>query len=218
MKSFTIFLALASAVSGMFVPGVVRTKNANRKNGDIRMDPKFDPHDETPGSGGDWTAIFDNDDPRSVDDIILDLGIDAKDVYHKYSNSQFKGFAATLSSHCVNIMSNATAVKRFEPEMEVVIQDVQVNAPWGLQRMSQGQELKDVADETDIAALNFRYSFEGDYTSIGKGVDIYIVDTGINVDHVDFEGRAKWGFTIDVKEDKDGHGYVSLLIGLHSYS
>lgn len=42
----------------------------------------------------------------------------------------------------------------------------------------------------------------------GDGVDVYVVDTGINVEHVEFEGRASWGKTIpaDVDEDGNGHG------------
>lgn len=43
----------------------------------------------------------------------------------------------------------------------------------------------------------------------GEGVDVYIIDTGINVNHVEFEGRASWGKTIpqnDVDEDGNGHG------------
>lgn len=38
---------------------------------------------------------------------------------------------------------------------------------------------------------------------------MYIIDTGINVDHVEFGGRASWGKTIpqnDVDEDGNGHG------------
>lgn len=43
----------------------------------------------------------------------------------------------------------------------------------------------------------------------GEGVDVYVVDTGTNVEHVDFEGRASWGKTIpqgDADEDGNGHG------------
>ena len=43
----------------------------------------------------------------------------------------------------------------------------------------------------------------------GEGVDVYVIDTGTNIDHVDFEGRAFWGATIpknDVDEDGNGHG------------
>ena len=43
----------------------------------------------------------------------------------------------------------------------------------------------------------------------GEGVDAYVIDTGINIHHVEFEGRAKWGKTMpanDVDEDGNGHG------------
>ena len=43
----------------------------------------------------------------------------------------------------------------------------------------------------------------------GEGVDVYVIDTGTNTKHVDFEGRAKWGKTIpngDADEDGNGHG------------
>ena len=43
----------------------------------------------------------------------------------------------------------------------------------------------------------------------GEGVDVYVIDTGINVAHVEFDGRASWGKTIpqnDVDEDGNGHG------------
>ena len=38
---------------------------------------------------------------------------------------------------------------------------------------------------------------------------MYVVDTGININHVEFEGRAYWGKTIplnDIDEDGNGHG------------
>ncbi|KAL8967747.1 MAG: hypothetical protein Q9183_002779, partial [Haloplaca sp. 2 TL-2023] len=50
------------------------------------------------------------------------------------------------------------------------------------------------------------YLFAGDG---GEGVDVYVIDTGTNIKHVDFEGRASWGKTIptgDVDEDDNGHG------------
>lgn len=46
-------------------------------------------------------------------------------------------------------------------------------------------------------------------TGGGEGVDVYVIDTGTNTEHVDFEGRAKWGKTIpqgDEDEDGNGHG------------
>nr|POF22143.1 alkaline protease 2 [Quercus suber] len=74
----------------------------------------------------------------------------------------------------------------------------QKDAPWGLARISHRKGLS--FDNFN----KYLYSADG-----GEGVDVYIVDTGTNVEHVDFEGRASWGKTIpagDADEDGNGHG------------
>jgi cerevisin len=51
-----------------------------------------------------------------------------------------------------------------------------------------------------------RYDYVADG---GEGVDVYVIDTGINVKHEEFEGRAAWGKTMpanDVDDDNNGHG------------
>jgi len=76
--------------------------------------------------------------------------------------------------------------------------EVEKNAPWGLARISH-------RDSLSFGTFNkYLYSADG-----GEGVDVYVIDTGTNVDHVDFEGRAAWGKTIplnDADEDGNGHG------------
>lgn len=48
----------------------------------------------------------------------------------------------------------------------------------------------------------------------GDGVDVYVIDTGINVKHVEFEGRASWGKTVpENDEDEDGNGHGSHCAG-----
>jgi len=54
----------------------------------------------------------------------------------------------------------------------------------------------------------------------GEGVDVYVIDTGINVQHVEFQGRASWGKTIpdDEDEDNNGHGtHCAGTIGSRKY-
>jgi len=54
----------------------------------------------------------------------------------------------------------------------------------------------------------------------GEGVYAYIIDTGINIQHVDFQGRASWGVVIaDSKyEDGVGHGtHCAGTIGSRTY-
>lgn len=76
--------------------------------------------------------------------------------------------------------------------------EVEKQAPWGLARISH-------RDTLGFSTYNkYLYSGEG-----GEGVDAYVIDTGTNTEHVDFEGRASWGKTIprgDVDEDRNGHG------------
>lgn len=76
---------------------------------------------------------------------------------------------------------------------------------WGLSRISRRDGVTDT------------YSYHHD----GEGVNAYIIDTGVFLEHQDFEGRAKWGatFTGD-NNDKDcnGHGtHVAGIVGGKTY-
>ncbi|KMU92117.1 subtilase-type proteinase psp3 [Coccidioides immitis H538.4] len=67
------------------------------------------------------------------------------------------------------------------------------NAPsWGLGRVShrQGNSRDYVYDST-----------------AGEGVTVYSIDTGIDIKHPDFEGRASWGINTVDDIDEDGHGH-----------
>lgn len=80
---------------------------------------------------------------------------------------------------------------------------IQKGAPWGLKRLS-----------NKMLAVNG----QGEYrypSSAGKGVDVYVIDTGINIRHKDFEGRAVWGKTIPLfDEDIDGNGHGTHCAGI----
>lgn len=77
------------------------------------------------------------------------------------------------------------------------------NAPWGLARISHRNSL-------GFGNFNkYLYSEDG-----GEGVDAYVIDTGTNTEHVDFEGRASWGKTIPQgDEDVDGNGHGTHCSG-----
>jgi cerevisin len=81
--------------------------------------------------------------------------------------------------------------------------EVEKNAPWGLARISH-------RDSLSFSDFNkYLYAADG-----GEGVDIYIIDTGTNYDHVDFEGRAHWGKTIPANDqDVDGNGHGTHCSG-----
>ncbi|KAF3915678.1 Cerevisin [Arthrobotrys entomopaga] len=78
----------------------------------------------------------------------------------------------------------------------------QKNAPWHLQRVSCSLQVNLTGRApTD---LNYVYRYE---QLAGQGVDVYVVDSGINVDHEDFGGRAQMIFSYFGKSEDDvGHG------------
>lgn len=56
-----------------------------------------------------------------------------------------------------------------------------------------------------------RYDYDSDG---GEGVNVYVIDTGINIKHSEFEGRAHWGKTIPQNdEDVDGNGHGTHCAG-----
>ncbi|KAL2057596.1 hypothetical protein ABVK25_001980 [Lepraria finkii] len=81
--------------------------------------------------------------------------------------------------------------------------ETEKNAPWGLARISH-------RDSLSFGTFNkYLYSEDG-----GKGVDVYVIDTGTNIEHVDFEGRAHWSKTIPANdEDLDGNGHGTHCSG-----
>lgn len=77
------------------------------------------------------------------------------------------------------------------------------DAPWGLARISHRESL-------NFGSFSkYLYAAEG-----GEGVDVYVIDTGTWIGHVDFEGRAHWGKTIPTNdEDLDGNGHGTHCSG-----
>ncbi|KAG6887877.1 hypothetical protein C0995_011999 [Termitomyces sp. Mi166 len=86
---------------------------------------------------------------------------------------------------------------------------IQRNATWGLSRMSSYTRLA----YTNLTGINFTFY----YNPIGGfGVDIYVVDSGVNINHTDFGGCARWGKTAGKypNKDNDGHGTYCAIYGL----
>jgi cerevisin len=164
-------------------------------------------------SGGDeYVVIFDPNHPSPPDvlNVLQEVGLhpDHPDVKRVFNNSAFGGFVGSMKDHCINALNDMAAVKYVEKSVKVVslAQQTSSSAPWGLQQLSQS-----VPVGSDPTKLQFTYTFD-DNGGVGSGVDIYVIDTGINVDHLAFGGRATMGFSKDgpsdlnAASDGDGHG------------
>lgn len=114
---------------------------------------------------------------------------------------QLMGYAGHFHEDVIEQVRRHPDVEYIEKDSEVRTMSegtVEKNAPWGLARISH-------RDTLSFGNFNkYLYAEEG-----GEGVDAYVIDTGTNTEHVDFEGRATWGQTIpqgDADEDGNGHG------------
>jgi hypothetical protein len=103
-----------------------------------------------------------------------------------------------------------------DPDVESVTQQhfyrqdsTEINPPWNLDRIDQ-------------RALSGDQAFHSDPFSAGAGVHVYVVDSGIRINHSEINGRASWGFNaLDGTTNADdcyGHGsHVAGIIGGNTY-
>ncbi|KAI0657726.1 peptidase S8/S53 domain-containing protein [Cubamyces menziesii] len=130
---------------------------------------------------------------------------------HVY-DAHVKGYAGKFSEATVEQLRMMPEVEYVEKDqivrtleverIEVEKHATQKKAPWGLARISHREKL------TFGTFTKYEYDTQG-----GEGVDVYVIDTGINVNHVEFEGRASWGKTIPNDEDVDGNGHGTHCAG-----
>jgi len=140
------------------------------------------------------------DDVDSIADELVYKSRGRKDHVYKHA---LKGFSAKMSEKEALALAADPRVKYVEEDAEVSISATQTGATWGLDRV----------DQRDLP-LNSTYV----YNATGAGVKAYIIDTGINVNHVDFGGRAINGTdAVDnalPAADCNGHGtHVAGTVG-----
>ncbi|TIA74549.1 hypothetical protein D6C76_06284 [Aureobasidium pullulans] len=85
-------------------------------------------------------------------------------------------------------------------------------APWHLQALSAGQKLDNIRDSGPATQIKYNNTVGG-----GQGVNIYIIDSGVDVEHRLFQGRARNFLKCYVDTDgecfKDKVGHWTAVAG-----
>eukprot|EP00128_Syssomonas_multiformis_P016025 Colp12_sorted_trinity150504_noHs@15098 len=79
----------------------------------------------------------------------------------------------------------------------------QLTAPWNLERLTKRRSI-----------IEGQYVYE---QYAGDGVDVYVLDTGIDITHPEFQGRATWGLNaIEGSANQDTNGHGTAIAGVIS--
>ncbi|GAM87010.1 hypothetical protein ANO11243_050310 [Dothideomycetidae sp. 11243] len=149
-----------------------------------------------------------------VESLLAHQGVERDDgksfagVTHEYHISDFRGYAGHFDRRTADLLRQHDNVTAVEPDKVWTLSSVitQSKVPYGLSLISHRQ-----ANKPD-------YAYD---SSAGGGTWAYVVDSGINVQHGEFEGRASNGYNAvrgEPPTDSFGHGtHVAALIGGKTY-
>ena len=118
----------------------------------------------------------------------------------------FKGALISGPASKIAALAKNPNIKYLEADAEVKTSEVQSSSPWGL-------------DRVDQRFLPLSSTFD-DGLNNAAGVSVYVVDTGINTTHVEFDGRIAPGYSAFAGgiEDCNGHGtHVSGIVAGTTY-
>lgn len=143
---------------------------------------------------------------RGMQSSIADI-VGAENATGHFDIDDFKAVPIRASRSRLDALATMPDIDYIEPNFKVKVDAIttQRNAPYGLAHMS----------SRTSGTTDYKYD-----SRAGQNTYAYVLDTGIQVDHPQFEGRATWGKSFIKNQFKDGHGHgthVAGTIGSRTY-
>lgn len=175
-KKFALLLVSAAGITAC-------SDATNPTRPTLSTEPKFSVSSNAEVVPGRFMITLRDDvDPAS---LAAEHGVSAQYIY-RYA---LTGFAGAMSDAARDGLLRDARVLRVEPDGIARAVAIQSGATWGIDRIDQR-----------ALPLSTTYT----YTNTGAGVTAYIIDTGIEITHPDFAGRASVG----VDEIGDGRNGI----------
>ncbi|MFD3325916.1 S8 family peptidase [Streptomyces sp. NPDC058701] len=153
-----------------------------------------------------YVVVLKDTTPRAPTRALAAEAAESGDAIGSVYDTALNGFAVRTTAARAAALAADPRVASVEPDAEFRTADTQPLAPWPLDRIDQ-RELP----------LDGAYT----YASKAGGVTVYVVDTGINVRHQEFGGRARSGYNavwLETSGDCNGHGtHVAATVGGATY-
>ncbi|RKL26390.1 Alkaline protease 1 [Fusarium proliferatum] len=128
-------------------------------------------------------------------------GVESSGIDKTFSFPGFRGYSGSFDEDTIQIIKANSSVLHVEPEQTFTIASpvTQQSPPWGLSAISNANPPSSKAS----------YTYD---STAGAGTFVYVLDSGIYLEHEEFQGRAVFGADTSGVTTKKQHGTLVAAI------